>query len=128
MSIDFTKPVQTRDGRKARVICTDVNSKLQAVVAVIEVNANYPGEEIVVSYTSDGNFGMFETPLDLVNVPERHSVWMNEYKKEKCHPFGGLSSTRSLCDDVCLTATERTAVIEIVYEDSKFVKAIRHAV
>jgi len=126
MSIDFTKPVQTRDGRKARVICTDVNSKLHAVVAVIGVNVNYPGEEIVVSYTSDGNFGMSETPLDLVNVPERTSYWVNEYDSKQEGRI--LHVTKASADSYSVSCLTRTAVIELVFEDNKFKESIRHAI
>ncbi len=123
MSIDFTKPIQTEDGRSARILCTDLNNlNWTLVVAVKQTD----GRESVYLYKENGSRGV--TGMNLENVPERHSVWMNEYKKEKCHPFGGIRSSRSLCDDVCPTPAERTAVIEIVYEDSKFVKAIRHAV
>lgn len=123
MSLDLTKPVQTRDGRKARILCTDLNNLNWTLVAAVK---EADGRETVHFYKENGSNNV--TGMCLENVPERHSVWMNEYKKEKGHPFGGIRSSRSLCDDVCLTATERTAVIEIVYEDSKFVKAIRHAV
>jgi len=123
MPFDPTKPIQTEDGRSARILCTDLNNLNWPLVVAVK---NTDGRETVHVYKENGAKNV--TGMSLENVPERHSVWMNEYKKEKCHPFGGIRSSRSLCDDLCLTATERTAVIEIVYEDSKFVKAIRHAV
>jgi hypothetical protein len=67
--VDFSKPIQTRDGRKVRVLCQDMNSEDYRVAAVITDGSGY---EHLESYTKDGSFrrdGM-ETGLDLVNVPE----------------------------------------------------------
>ena len=50
MTFDPTKPVQTRDGRKARIICTDLNNPAFRIVAVID----HPGGEYVETYYSNG--------------------------------------------------------------------------
>jgi hypothetical protein len=66
---DPTKPVQTRDGRKARIICTDRENVEYPIVALI---ASAGGEEIAATFTDDGRFYYAgrEDDDDLVNVPE----------------------------------------------------------
>lgn len=60
------KPVCTRDGRKARLICTDLkNIKYTVVAAVYEFNLRY---EEVMTYTSEGKFYKEESGHDLFMV------------------------------------------------------------
>ena len=69
---DHTKPVQTRDGRKARIICTDLAGEFPLVSAIVS-----PGEgECLCSHRLDGTCGTRpdeESPLDLVNVPNERT-------------------------------------------------------
>lgn len=76
MTFDPTKPVQTRDGRKARIICTDKKGAYP-IVAVVEFGLK---EEFAYSYTAIGS-SINNSCLDLVNIPERTSTWQNVYKK-----------------------------------------------
>lgn len=59
---DPTKPVQTRGGEPARILCTDKKGCLP-IVALVK------GADLL-SYTLDGQFveGV-ETHLDLINIP-----------------------------------------------------------
>jgi hypothetical protein len=68
MSIDFTKPVQCRDGRSVRILCTDANSVAGTVVALIK---DVHGNEHVEHWYSDGCFMADKTvdDRDLINVP-----------------------------------------------------------
>lgn len=75
MSIDFTKPLQTRDGKKVRLLCTDAREPYP-VIALIE-ETKLPG-----CFTSDGRDTRgSESSWDLINVPEEVMVdrWMNVY-------------------------------------------------
>jgi hypothetical protein len=64
------KPVQTRDGRKARIIATDAKGAYP-IIALIYV----AGDESVRSYCSDGRRWIDEdSDDDLINVPERRTV------------------------------------------------------
>lgn len=67
-TFDPTKPVQTRDGRKARILATDLSGSYSIAAVITEDN----GEIFLERFASDGR-ELFaeETPLDLVNVPER---------------------------------------------------------
>lgn len=70
--VDFTKPVQTRAGLKARVICTD--KKYGAPLVFLYTNLR--GEEHVGYANSDGSFRADGSNrphhFDLVNVQEKH--------------------------------------------------------
>lgn len=72
---DPTKPVQTRNGRKARIICTDLTSDDGSIAAAITTLSG----ERVTQFHADGRYyvseGM-ETDEDLVNIPERTEQWL----------------------------------------------------
>ena len=69
-SVDLTKPVQTRDGRKARVLCTDrKHITTYGDWCVIALITDKDGYESPSYHTKDGKH--HHTPSsDLVNVPE----------------------------------------------------------
>ncbi len=60
--IDITKTYRTREGKKARILATDVDN-ICSVVAVIEDN---PGEESTYVFLQDGSF--------MVNAIHRHDL------------------------------------------------------
>ena len=76
------KPVCTRDGRKARIICFDRkfyhDGYNYPIVAMVNDNDN----ELVHAYTQDGLLvGNMEGELDLMMLPERKDGWVNVYKE-----------------------------------------------
>lgn len=73
------KPVCTRDGRKARIICFDrVNSK--PILALVD-STDGKGEDIF-GYFANGKRtdNVFENSLDLIMLSEKRSGWVNVYK------------------------------------------------
>ena len=79
------KPVCTRDGAKARIICFDAKSDAP-IIALITAD---DGTEITFDYLSDGTFFNSENPdNDLMMLPEKKEGWVNVYK-------GGLLDTKS---------------------------------
>jgi hypothetical protein len=62
--IDWTKPVQTRDGRKARVICRDLKHEHYSVVALIEDDDC----ECVETYRDDGGYWSSSTAPDDIST------------------------------------------------------------
>ncbi len=70
MTLDLTKPVQTRDGRKVRILCTDRNGSKHPVVGLIDTYGDRK-LEMPHTWTSDGKFNSVEVDheADLVNVP-----------------------------------------------------------
>lgn len=75
------KPVCTRDGRKARIICFDKKAVRPIVVLVEGVN----GTEVAISYRLDGRRGdnCLEASDDLMMLPEKKEGWINIYKGGK---------------------------------------------
>jgi hypothetical protein len=88
--LDLTKPVQTRDGRKVRIICTD-RKYGNPIVALVD------DMEVVTRYSSDGKAGDWaikgNPDFDLVNTPEKFEVkgWVNVYRAASsgCLYLGG---------------------------------------
>ena len=71
------KPVCTRDGAKARIICFDAKSDAP-IIALITTD---DGTEIAFDYLSDGTFFNSENPdNDLMMLPEKRSGWINVKK------------------------------------------------
>ena len=70
-SFDPTKPCQTRDGRPARILCTDLVGDYPIVAAVPRQE---DGLEILVTTKSDGSYsrGIGGSFHDLVNIPVEH--------------------------------------------------------
>jgi len=75
---DPTKPVQTRDGRSARILCTDRISDAGNIVALVRIGR---GVERVLTYYAAGHIleDGRKSHSDLVNVPERESLFYNVY-------------------------------------------------
>lgn len=89
------KPVCTRDGRKARIICFDrkfyQNGYNYPIVAMVNDNDN----ELVHTYTQDGLLvGNAECELDLMMIPEKKERWVNVYRKEHNDYCKGIFQTK----------------------------------
>ena len=79
------KPVCTRDGRKARIICFDYNGETgdYPIVALVHYNKGNKCYERVLKYTSDGVFNKYgdcQHNYDLMMLPEKKEGWYNVYK------------------------------------------------
>lgn len=79
MTFDPTKPVQTRDGCPARVLCTDRRTSSEYPIIALYNAVN--GDEVIESYTPEGFVGYRQHPCscDLVNVPEKRTVFINVF-------------------------------------------------
>lgn len=122
MTLDLTKPVQTRDGKKARIVCTDAKGKTYKVIALVEID----GEEEAHSYTLDGWFREEAAggDLDLVNVPEATYRWMNVYKGNH---VGAACQSREEADKVArLHHRNRVSIVQIKMVDDRVTDAIIH--
>ncbi len=67
MTFDPTKPVQTRDGRKARIICTDKGGAY-SMVSLIESSG---GEEFTHVHNKNGESCTSCDEQDLISIPEK---------------------------------------------------------
>lgn len=76
------KPVCTRDGRNARIICFDAKREHCPIIALIDDG----DKEYVASYCADGRFiynHRVEHSVDLFMAPEKHVGWVNIYGSER---------------------------------------------
>lgn len=74
------KPVCTRDGHKARIICFDAKiSDNYPIIALVESIEN-PGSESLYSYSHEGGYRESSiSELDLVMISEKKEGWINIY-------------------------------------------------
>ena len=90
-----TKKVITRDGRSARIICTDAKGNFP-IIALVET---YNGNETVLRLKENGRFyNDTENSSDLFFVPEKREGWTNVYEE---------GTNRYL--DGCICSTEEEA-------------------
>ncbi len=78
--LNLDKPVQTRDGRPARILATDrLTPGIFKLIALITTST---GIEQCEAYTVEGKFydDDLEESRDLVNVPEVKVFYANAYK------------------------------------------------
>ncbi len=71
------KPVCTRHGYKARILCFDMKSDYP-IVAIVDVG----GQELLIDCTLEGIYSIVDAPsdYDLFMAPEKRKGWINVYK------------------------------------------------
>ena len=95
------KPVCTRDGRKARIICFDAKGN-KPLIILSEID----GKEVILRYTEKGQSDNFHSPTpredDLMMCPVKKEGWVNVYKREneyicenECNVFTGITVFKS---------------------------------
>ena len=87
------KPVCTRDGRKARIICFDRQGSNQRIVALILYADNI---ERIESFHSNGKFSDTgeHSELDLMMLPEKHEGWINICNKLETYAGAKIYRTK----------------------------------
>lgn len=74
------RKVITRDGKSARIICTDRVDKTHSILALLFESEGSNREE-VYQYTAKGEyFSYASSPHDLFFAPEKKEGWVNIYK------------------------------------------------
>ena len=69
------KPVCTRDGRKARIICFDAKCNKPIVALIYDCN-----KETVLQYLENGRFFVDQIDkYDLMMLPQKKEGWVNIY-------------------------------------------------
>lgn len=88
------KPIYTRDGRKARIICFDAKCDKPIVALIYDYN-----KETVLQYLENGRFFVDQIDkYDLMMLPQKKEGWVNIYNrntistsKENCYIMTGVS-------------------------------------
>lgn len=75
------RKVITRDGRNARIICTDAKNNYPVVALIETLNGR---ERQPCGYKEDGTYIIGErlSCYDLFFAPEKHEGWLNIYRSE----------------------------------------------
>ena len=94
------KPVCTRDGSKARIICFDKKGAIYPIVTLVEEC----GEEHEYFYDTKGK-STVHPKMDLMMLSEKHEGWINIYKTDN-DKFAAVTGS------AYLYKTEREAKIE----------------
>lgn len=106
------KPVRTRDGRKARIICTDRVGTTYPVVALVTQKGGYEG---LMTFTTGGCLHSPESPTDydLVMETVRREGWVNVVR------FG------QECNVGCLYRTKEDALRHVDAGGNGYVATVR---
>ena len=79
MSLNVSRPVQTRGGKPARIICTNrvgnPGYESRSIVALVADSTVDQAENAIIYYTSGRYSVLEETSLDLVNITEHEYRW-----------------------------------------------------
>lgn len=116
MSLDLTKPMQTRDGRKARIVCTDRVADDYTLVALV---VSKLGNEMPEVYLPSGTkWRGMDCPDDLVNVKTKKSGWINVYPpsfSDRDSMVGNIYHTEQ--EAINGSAYDRIDTVEIHWEE-----------
>ena len=74
------KKVITREGKDARIICTDAKSEKYQVVALVTKKG---GQEILATFDTSGKYRSgYNSHLDLFFVSKKREGWINIFKDD----------------------------------------------
>ena len=104
------RKVVTRNGRSARIICTDAKGNYPIVVLIEE-----GGYDNALSYTKDGKLYVGETnDYDLFFATEKHEGWVNVYRDFDDMMCGSVFATE---EDAKCKAKTAIATVKIEWEE-----------
>lgn len=109
-TFDPTKPVQTRDGRPARIVATDAKVSNRPILVLITDPGGFEG--IGYRFLNGRLTPTGESIHDLVNIPVKKSGWINIYADWR---YAVIYDNKEAAD---YTATvDRVACIPIEWEE-----------
>lgn len=76
---DRTRKIVTRDGRDARIICTNREGNDYPIIALVE---NSYGESIITYLINGRQSNTQDTPDDLFFTPTKKEGWVNIFKTD----------------------------------------------
>ena len=104
------RKVVTRDGRSARIICTDAKGNYP-IIALVD-KGSYDG---AISYTKDGKLYAGETNnYDIFFAPGKHEGWVNVYRCLDDMMCGSVFATE---EDAKCNAKTAIATVKIEWEE-----------
>ena len=110
-----SRKVVTRDGRKARIICTDAmgDYPLIALVEALDSTA-----EQAYSFTSKGSYyTSITSDNDLFFAPEKHEGWVNISREEYGYEGGLIYDSKEDAEKIAKVNKCCVATIKIEWEE-----------
>ena len=75
-----SRKIVTREGKPARIVCTDAKFEKYQVLALI---TKKDGQEMLATLETSGKFRSgYNSHLELFFAPEKHEGWLNIYRSE----------------------------------------------
>ena len=116
-------PVQTRNGKNARIICFDAKDKYYPIVALIEMMNEV---EEVARYTNKDKWCVdSDRDLDLVMTSVKYEEWVNIYRDADtglpyCGKFIYSSESDAVThDDPSDTSDKKVSITKIEWEEQQ---------
>ena len=116
--LDPTKPVRTRDGKPARIICTDAKSSYPIVALVMLTNEN---RESICFYKEDGLYnGIEDHENDLVNITKKITKIAYIVMRQTDDVLGwyvyGVQQTETDANELAEILHDRVVVVPVTVE------------
>ena len=109
------RKVVTRDGKRVRVICTDMKSTTYPVVALIE---NGSGYEQLTTFSKNGEYAVNESSRsDLFFAPGKHEGWVNVSREEYGYEGGLIYDSKEDAEKIAKVNKCCVATIKIEWEE-----------
>ena len=110
-----SRKVITRDGRDARIICTDAKGNFP-IIALVETHND---TEVALRLKEDGHFYNFaEDSRDLFFATEKQERWVNIYKnKEGYYPGRFFCSTKEEAVNLRCIDAECITTVKVEWEE-----------
>lgn len=108
------RKIITRDGKDARIICTNRNHHKYSVVALIQKDC----AEIVQCYTTEGRYmGGMQSAEDLFFVPEKKEGWINLFKINSTITTGEVYNTKEEAKSAVINSAIYISTVKIKWEE-----------
>ena len=108
-----SRRVVTRDGRNARIICTDMKSTTYPVVALIEDGSGY---EQLYTFSKNGEYAVNESSRsDLFFKTEKHEGWINIF--DNTYPGSMIFDSKEAAEKQGMQFAGYVTTIKIEWEE-----------
>ena len=109
---DLSKKIVTRNGKPAKILCTNFVSN-RPIIAEIDELGRYS-----LAYNSDGMHADFQSPHDLFFDTEKHERWINIYRDTTGVSSGEvLYDSREEAEEVGKICKYYVATVKVEWEE-----------
>lgn len=109
-----SRKIVTRDGRNARIICTDKKG-VCPIVALIE-KSDVVVEETIIYKENGEVFGTTTTKYDLFFAPEKNERWINLYKDSN-GVYASMDTFKTKEEAEALSCSSCIATVKVEWEE-----------